>query len=348
MEKNVYLLITDLHFDFVKANRNDYFGEILEIMTSVLKIRNKYKQEGYIVNALFMGDIFDGACTNSSDAMQAMEIFRYFCSEFDASYAVVGNHEITYAKDNPFWFLVSGIEDEGLVNIRRFIQPRGMNNTITIPDIITDGDVTIFFNHFGVKPKIPECSGVRIGVFHQNVGSNDICKMWGTFDNVEEASYIQGYNYVFFGHMHLAKGKYYLNKEHTCMGEWLGTLGRTKVTEVLDDSLEVNIPAITICDGKFTGVDDNYVTLQEYSQCVDKLKVEASQIGRKLVEEQKVKANLEYKGESLFDTLEVKLGETPLGFLLNFLNHSEAEVLYAYNSTLQSCGLENEGDGDNG
>lgn len=342
MTKNAYLLVTDLHFDFLKANRKDYFGEIVSAMDDIIQLSKKYKEQGYTATLILLGDVFDGSTSNSSDAMQALELFRYFCSEFDKVYSVVGNHEISYAKDNPFWFLVSTITDDALARIRRYIQPRGILNTIEIPATIVDGEVTIYFNHYGTSPKVPTSIGVNIGIFHQNVGSNDICKMWGTFDDVEEASYVQAYNYCFFGHMHLAKGRYYLNEQHTCCGEWLGSIGRTKIPEILDDSLEVNVPAILVQDGAFQKIEDNHILLKSFDECVDKLKLAASAKSKKLViDKQKFSAN-KFKGDTLLQTLEGAFAGTPNGFLLTFLNRSFQEVLYSYQQTLDHPVLENE------
>lgn len=336
--KNVYLCLTDLHLDFTKANRINYFGEILNAMNDIQTIAREYSTKGCQVNAIFLGDVFDGSLSNSSEAMQAIEIMRFFCESFQKVWSVVGNHEITYAKDNPFWFLVSEIEDNTLASIRRFLQPRGLCNVVTVPALFTDGEVTFYFNHFGTPPKTPSARGVRIGLFHQNVGSNDICKMWGTFDDVEDAAYVQGYNYCFFGHMHLAKGKFYLNEEHTCQAEWLGTIGRTKVDEVMAEDCKVNIPAIVVEDGKFVGIEDNYIELPPPSEVIDFEKLRASQKSRQIIDKRREIIQSTFKGETLFETLEGAFADTPMGFLLDFLNHPWEDVLSAYNETLRNPG----------
>lgn len=334
--KNVYLVVTDLHCDIDKANRLNYFGEILSAIESIIAIGNDYRERGYSVKLIFLGDVFDAGMSNPSDAMQLMEVFYFFCSTFDGVWSVVGNHELSYAKNNPFWFLVSQMSDEGLSRLKRFIQPRGLTSRIVVPDVIDDGNVSIYFNHYGTEPKVPDHGEVRIGLFHQNVGSNDICKMWGTFDDVEEASYVLGYNYCFFGHMHLAKGVYWLNETHTCRGEWLGSIGRTKVDEILDDSLEVNIPAIVVEDGVFVRVDDNPIKLMSREETIDFPKLEASQKSRELIKERKEFAANNYHGETLFSTLEGAFAGSPLAFIFSFLDHPWEEVYREYTQTLSN------------
>lgn len=347
MKKAAYLVMTDLHLDFSKANRLNYFGEVLQSMSDIITIAEKYKGNGYEVNLLMLGDVFDGSLPNASEAMQAIEIFRYFCANFSHVWSVVGNHEISYANDNPFWFLISAIEDDSLNSVKRFIQPRGLCETVLVPATVADGNVTFYFNHYGTPPKTPMSRGIKIGLFHQNVGSNDICKMWGTFDKVDDAVYIQGYQYCFFGHMHLAKGKYFLNKEHTCQGEWLGTIGRTKVDEVSAEDLQVNIPVVRIEDGEFSGIDDNYIELQPPGVCIDFERLRASQRSKKVIEERHQIIQSGFKGETLFATLEGAFVDTPHGFLLDFLNRPWEEVLYSYNQTLKDPGSDNEEERDN-
>lgn len=334
--KNAYLLVTDLHCDVEKANRVDYFGECLKALQDIMSIADKYRSQGYSVNLILLGDVFDAGLTNSDDAMQFMEVFYFFCSVFDHVWSVVGNHEISYAKNNPFWFLVSSLQDEGLQRLKRFIQPRGLTGRIIVPATVVDGEVAFYFNHFGAIAKVPDEGVVRIGLFHQNVGSNDICKMWGTFDNVEEAAYVQAYHYSFFGHMHLAKGSYWLNEAHTCKGVWLGTIGRSKENEVIDDSLEVIVPVVLVDGGVFTGIEDNTIVLASRANAIDFQKLAAAQKSREIITERKNVSTNKYHGETLFDTLEGSFAGTPLAFVFSFLNHPWDEVYREYTETLKN------------
>lgn len=346
--KNAYLLVTDLHADIEKANRLDYFGEVLGAMQDILALAEKYRHEGYSPKLIFLGDVFDSGISDPSNAMQLMEVFYFFTAVFDGVWSVVGNHEITYAQNNPFWYLVSDMHDESLSKVRRYIQPKGLTSRIVVPDVLEDGDTIFYFNHFGTPAKVPDKGATRVGLFHQNVGSNDICKMWGTFDDVEEASYVQGYNYCFFGHMHLAKGEYWLNESHTCKGEWLGTIGRTKVDEILDDSLNVNVPAVLVEDGRFSSIQANYIQLRSRDETIDYPKYEASKRGREIALQRKNSAVSTYKGGTLFDTLCGSFAGTQSGFLLGFLDKPWNEVYSEYRRALDvaAAGEEESGNGE--
>ena len=339
MAKRAYMLVTDLHIGLKKANRIDYFKEVLKSLSDIIAIAEHYKNEDKCqTNLILLGDVFDISITNASDAMQASEVFRFFCSNFDNVWAVVGNHELTYAKDNPFWFAVSDITDPDLQAIKRYIQPRGLTNTVSIVDKIVDGELVFYFNHFNTPTKRPVDGAVRIGLFHQNIGSNSICKMYGQFDDVEKTPVIQSYNYCFFGHMHLAKGKYYINPEHTCLCQWLGTIGRTKIDEVIDTDLQVDIPTVIVEDGAFIGIDDNFIKLVPSSKCIDKNKLAVETKTKQAIEMHRQSAVASFKGETLFKTLETAFKGTELEFFLGFLNKDFNSVVYEYKKTLKAQG----------
>ena len=160
--KNAYLILTDLHYAVKKDHRKDYFGEILHTLTKLLDISQKYSSSGYNVNLVFLGDIIDGPISNPEDAMRCLDIFRYLGSEFNAMYTVLGNHEEHNVSNNPFWFMVSALEDQALSGLAKALQPQSLYSCITIPDKIVDGEVSIYFNHYGIQPKVPDTTGVNI------------------------------------------------------------------------------------------------------------------------------------------------------------------------------------------
>lgn len=340
MEVRVYLLVTDIHFDFEKENRLNYFSEILTSLEDIIDIAKGYRSKGYSVNLIFMGDVLDRSISDSSLAMQALEILKYFCNQFDNCYSVVGNHELTYAKDNPFWYLVSRIEGTNLNSVKRYIQPRGLNSTVIIPDCLEFEDVRIYFNHYGVEGVSVPQDKINIGLFHQNIGSNSICQMWGNFLDVEQSTWIPSYNYCFFAHVHLAKGKYYVDKNCKCLCTWLGTIGRTKVTEILDDSLDVVIPAIIIKDNRFSSIEENLITLKSSAECIDKQSLEKSTKRKKLIEEQKNVSTRKYTGKSLYETLKGKLAGTELDMMFDILSKPTDNLLVEYRTMLDSVKIE--------
>lgn len=333
--KNAYLIVTDLHYAENKANRKDYFSEILQILQNIAELSLKYRQKGYSPQLIFLGDVTDTSIANAEEAMRCVDVLRFFVSQFDRAYSVVGNHEETYIENNPFWFLVSEIGDKSLSRLPRALQPKSVYPCIAILDTLSDGEVTFYFNHYGIVPKVPEAEGVRIGLFHQNIGSNDICQMWGTFDNVEEAAYVQAYNYCFFGHMHMAYGKYELNEKGTCIAEWLGSCGRANILEVENAPLKVNVPAILVEDGIFNSIEDNYLTRPSAEECIDYDKANLMRTTAAQLKEMQDKIPTGTLSTSLLASVTEGINLAGLGPILTMLQGSYDSLWFQYQQGLQ-------------
>ena len=335
--KNVYLVLTDLHYAYKKEHRKNYFSEVMNILVQLISLADSYKNKGYHVYLIFAGDIIDGQLKKADDAMRCLDVFKYVCSVFESVYTVLGNHEENNVESNPFWFMVASLDDKSLNTIAKPLQPQALFPLLTIPDKIVDGDTTIYFNHYGVPVKIPEkqTGKTAIGIFHQNVGSNDICKMWGTFDDVEEASYVQNYDYLYFGHMHLAVGRYELNEAGTCIGEWLGTCVGTNVTEVETLPADLIVPAIKVEEGKFTSIDRRKIKRTPASEAIDYDKLELT----KEIQKQKlaVKESLGHivSGDTLFNRIKNAADQNGIGDIVDLLNTSYQQIYHSYMSGLR-------------
>lgn len=341
--KNAYLVVTDLHYGVSKEHRLNYFGEVMSILQQVLDVSEKYKADGYRVHLLFLGDIVDGPLTRAEDALRCQSLFQWYTSQFSSCYTVLGNHEENNTSSNPFWFLIDSLADSELERQAKPLQPQGLSSVIRIGSTLVDGDFTIYFNHYGTQPKVPSTPGTHIGLFHQNVGSNQICKMWGTFTDVEEASFVRMYNYCFFGHMHLATGRYKLNEAGTCFGEWLGTCVGTTVTEVEQLPAKLNIPAILTEDGHFISVDDNYINRSQPAEVIDYARLAATKEAAKAVEAKQQASVAVAVGDTLLGR--IKFASEGLGLLgvVELLTGSQERVLMDYKAGMNAVTLEEEG-----
>lgn len=334
--KNAYLIIPDLHYASAKEHRLNYFGEVISIVQQLLSLCEEYRAQDYKVILLFLGDIVDGSISQAEDAMRCQDLFAYIKTQVDGIYTVLGNHEENNVSDNPFWFLVSELGDASLNTLRRAIQPKGVSDIIRVPDIILDGDITFYFNHYGVPAKTPSGDGIAIGLFHQNVGSNDICKMWGTFDDVEQAAYVQPYNYCFFGHMHLALGKYWLNETHTCQGEWLGTCIGTNVNEVIALPRELAIPVVVVQEGKFQGIQRKTLLRSDPDMVIDKTKLEITQASKELLKQRQESLPIAQDIDTLYNSVFSVAEQVGMGFLIELLQKSYDIVRYEYRQGLSN------------
>lgn len=342
MKKAAYLLLTDLHFAFRMAARKNYFKEIFDILNKILEIKDKYEQQDYEVNLIILGDLFNRGISDPTEAMHALELFKYVFSLFHNVYAVIGNHEFTYYKNNPFWFLVSQIEDESILKMhKKMKQPLGFTNYITIPDRIIDGNVSFVFNHYGVGIKeITKGANVNIGLFHQDIASEQISKMYSKYEDIEKNEKLSYYDYCFFAHLHTASGKYNINDKF--IAYYLQSLGRTNHTEIDDLDLERMIPVVKVIDGNFDAIDENKIKLPSREEILNIDQILVTQ--KKYQESKAIKQETEHivLGTSLYETLCKSVLGTNDAVMIDLLSKSETDMKKEYFAYLNETIIEEE------
>ncbi len=275
MEKNVYLVIPDMHLgNIFAANRKDYRAETVHWQRQLLQIAAKYKAAGCKITLLPLGDIYHNSYKNVTEALVDNEFIGVLKEKVGDIYTVMGNHELTYYKANPFYTAIRSVDSErvqGIVN--KVWTPLGVRNIINVVDTLQDGEVTFYFNHYATGVQQPKSGeGVSIGLFHQDIIDPQIKAEVERSDTrlqfVNSTSmddYLGDYDYCFFGHLHSVYGVWKSNKTFYV---YLASLGRTNVTEVRDDFLERNVPAVIVEDGKFNKVEDNFIQLLPRAECV--------------------------------------------------------------------------------
>lgn len=277
MGKNAYLIVPDLHLgDVLTVNRISYRREIEHVQTEMFKVAMKYRKLGWSVKVMLLGDVFHNSYKSVFPAIVDHDFFVLWRERIGDCYSLVGNHELTYYKSNPFYTLISTIESERLQQVvNKVWQPLGAVDVLRVVDSVQDGEVTFYFNHYGTGIQRPGKVGVAIGLFHQDVIDRSILKQvekerettvfTKAAVDMEGSQLFSGYKYCFFGHMHLAYGSW---KMGDTVLRYLASLGRTNVLEVRDDFLERCIPVVKVEDGIFAGVDENYFNLLKRSECV--------------------------------------------------------------------------------
>lgn len=292
--KNAYVIITDLHDTYVKKqNRFSYRNEIMFVKREIFRTIDKYKEKGYSVSLIFLGDIFDRGYLKTFDAVEANNEFICLRNSCDAIYSVLGNHELSFYSDNPFYTLVTEVESKKVQSIsNKTWTPKGTLPVLRIPDALEDGEVIFHFNHYATPINKPIEGKVNIGLFHQDIVCNEILdqmtqqlgekKIWGaTPIDLDKVSIFRGYRYSFLGHLHKVYGQWNWTDDTT--GEvsylyYLASLGRPNCTEVNDAMLERNLPVVCVEDGKFCGVEDNTFDLPDLATAVKQEIVELEHI----------------------------------------------------------------------
>lgn len=300
---NVYLIVSDLHKSpNRKKNRFDYGNEIYQVELEIMRLIKHYRFSGNKVYLIFLGDLFDRGIKDSDSAMGSLNEASYLCSKADGSYSVVGNHEKTYKKGNPFWHLVKSVDSSKLnANNNGLVLAKGKSSTVKIIDRLEDGEVEFIFNHHGVGVSNAKKGKVSIGLFHQDIVFREIldeAKMKNrklfeldesTMKDKYDFSYIDrddgilsNYNYCFFAHMHKLYGTWNMDN---CTLVYLASLGRPNHTEVQENFLERIIPAIVVNDGVLDRVDYNKFDLASRVSSVNEVAVTKASIEYERVKE---------------------------------------------------------------
>lgn len=280
MGKIAWLIASDLHLYYKNISSHlNYLKETEDIKEQLLQLALKYKRDGFnTVNLLLMGDVFHRSYANVEAAVYDCSFFVLWREKFGECFSVVGNHELSFYKSNPFFSLVKTIESKKVASISdRVYAPLGLLSIIRVVDVIECGNVKFFFNHNRCGISRPEkINGINIGLFHQDIVCKQIresaesrlgSSIWGETIKFEDVDIFDNYDYCFFGHMHKVYGTWKMDNGTTLC--YLASLGRSDVSEINNNFLERNVPVVKVIDDEFTGIDDNFITLGSYEECVD-------------------------------------------------------------------------------
>jgi len=277
---NAYILITDLHL----ADRNirariDYRNELNVVLHEIESTISSLKGRGVdSVNLLFLGDVFDRGYRNVLQGINDAMWFTRLSKKCNV-YTVVGNHELTYFHGNPFYTLATGWEtNRANTNLKYKTVFTGKENILHTPDVLQDGNVAFYFNHYGLPALTPEKDTTSIGLFHLDYHPKLVVqdaerngrKLWHS-DNQVQDGLVNGYKYCFFGHMHTMQGIYETEAGTTLC--FLGSLGRTSVSDLATDPKRM-LPIVLVRDGELESIEPHYFTLPSIAESADMVEVE--------------------------------------------------------------------------
>lgn len=169
-----YLVIPDLHLRAkqqsnrkgILAKYNGFLEDIISLITTTRAIHG----------VILLGDIWDRGVTGKfSDLITPIANFQKISDLVNGNlYTLFGNHEDTYATDNPFYsFVQMPPELEHILRSKKeappFVAP-----IIKAPMQLTHSSGTIWFNHFQKKDKRYKVSDnlhpmTNIGLYHDDI-----------------------------------------------------------------------------------------------------------------------------------------------------------------------------------
>jgi hypothetical protein len=246
--------------EMVKDNQK-IIDEILSLLESLHK-----------PTVIFMGDIIHRGIKSTEDSYFVEDFFRAISLYAENRvFSVVGNHELSYRKNNPFWG-VATIQSDFIKQIVK------QTYTVTQPligvvDDLLIGDMQYAFGHYGrVFGGSYFCDDNAHGVTllsHNSLVTSEVLGYLKAEGQDIQEQYIKSrelcsagnlpktniLKYVYVGHLHKAHGVFNVDEEICGIKQqfklrYLASLGRTNHSEFTDD-IERQLPIHVIRDGKF-------------------------------------------------------------------------------------------------
>ena len=335
--KNAYVIVTDTHFTYRnKPNRHNYLGEIDFVKSKIDEIGISYIARGYNPILVFLGDVYDNSYKDVTKAlMEQDEMYNRKQKIFNRMFSVLGNHDLHFPKNNPFWTLVSrdSVNVENTPTTR--FNPLGDVGIIEVVDRIFDGNVVLNFNHYSSNILAPVPNKINIGLFHQDIVcspaiNSAVNKGLNPYQHdaimLDDRDVLTGYDYSFFGHFHKYYGVWEIDGGRKIY--YLGSLVRPNHEEVSDNYLERNIPAVLVEDGELKAVENNLFNLPSRKDSVIDVKVKEQQEKRKKTKERKLLLEQELFNDSLIDSIKLTFNDAIYSEIIDSMVKREEDVYY--------------------
>lgn len=331
MEDKVFMIIPEPHiWDKNISTRIDYVGEIKEYMTKIKALAETISNQVPSLNIIFMGDIFHKGMKDAKEILYWYQYFLSLNSICENVYSVIGNHELSYRKDNLFWHLCNNTSNTSVEGINAL----GEFPLIQLVDTIDLASVQIHLNHHGVLATPQQDGKTHIGLFHQSIIDTEIAKILtkkynrDPLINYIDHTYIKNrkpftnYDYAFIGHMHKAFGLFTVEDEntgHLTRLRYLASIGRTNKDEVLDSDLTRVIPIIKVRESsKDIELKEVNLVLRSYEQTINEVKVEEN---KEAYENQKDRRELKKTQVSSSSPVnDLKLTFLNIPFILDYID----------------------------
>lgn len=287
-----------------------------------LKIKEMIKDSINPV-VIFLGDIYHRGCKGSEEVFPLLEFPLSLNTMTDGKvYSVVGNHEMTYYKGNPFW---------ALANVHSvYVRKKTFNaDVLKVVDYLRIGSSLFYLKHYGFDYLEDDAEEVLLGVedsfclTHNTVMSTvikDVLQKKGLDANVYDKKAKQllsgvaiprtnTLREVFVGHMHCAIAKFCIEEvvndiEYSFGINYLGSIGRTSAVEYNKNTLR-EVPKISIRNGKYKSLEFLPLELTERHVAIKESQIKELKKGYALTKQrEELKSMKALNGDSVVETLD--------------------------------------------
>lgn len=283
-------------FDKSFSNRIAYIKEIESYLYQVKTLAKELAQDSE-VSIIFMGDVFHMGFTKMVPFVANIDWFKNLSQEFGGRvYSLIGNHELSYPQNNPFWMLADF--DSAWYTNYRTIPGFGTAPCLKIRDQVVIDNTLFVFGHYRrdkFEYDYDKYDDVQF-LTHNSIMDTEVINTLKSIyhrdpkmeyagsgiTSIRQAGSIPmtpKLSHMYVGHMHTSYSHFFV--EETIDGvdlkfelQYLGSLGRTTHAEVDDTDLARSIPVI---DTLTHEVEFKPFKLWERGRCVREEVVEQAQ-----------------------------------------------------------------------
>lgn len=311
-------------------NRIDYPNEIYSYLADIVQTIKCLDGNKYVI---FPGDIFHRGFDTVTGMTKALSLFIELNRITNGNvYSCIGNHELSYTKNNPFWMMAHNCT-------ARFPMLKKMDTYgifspgIKIVDQLYVGKLKFIFGHYErTDYQVYDESCDLVLISHNSIIEKSIDDTLRTkYGRDTKTEYIRttqlqsssalpiskDLKYVFVGHMHTAYSDFFVEDtiEHVDMRfylRYLGSLGRTSVLEVDDRDLIRTIPQFVLTDANTYTYEPINIKLKSYNEVINLVALEDSAARTKTVKMLKTISSTNSFGETPADCIRRELDSTPV------------------------------------
>lgn len=287
-------------WDKTFENRIRYPNEIEGYLESVRHMTQNLQGDGHDVKVIFMGDIFHRGYTDAIVMLKHVSFFSSWSDDLCGElYSLVGNHELTYNRMNPYW-MMADVQSKFFDYIKTIPEYNVGAKCIKVPDELKVGKDLFIFGHyhrdefdydFSSYDKVyflthnslldAEVNNAIVNTYHLDVKAEYIdakgVRQQGMLPPARNLAA------VFVGHMHCAFGRYHVDENINgipmdFMLQYLQSIGRTNHTEVNDSNLVRSLPVISYDESGNSEISYLQLELLSREKTVKESKVLASQM----------------------------------------------------------------------
>lgn len=246
---------------------------------------------------IFAGDIYHREINGTDDGYK-MSVFPRNVKQItkSRSFSVLGNHELSYRKNNVFWNIAE-MKTDYISDRTRCADP-----LLYVTDELRVGRTLFIFGHSGIDfTSEIDTEGIDdvYLITHNAIMENQILQYFKDKGRNINETFIGGRSLftkgvlpltsklrgVYVGHLHTAHGKFQIEENISGINfnffiQYLGSVGRTSASEFTDDNAR-EIPVISVRDGRVIKVFDKTLNLIERKYAVKEDVVEENKVNYK-------------------------------------------------------------------